>query len=264
MTKAFKDCRPKIVKNKRAASPAVSMVIITAATVVMVMVASGFALSALTHQQAAAEFDTVQDSVLAFDDAVRDVAWDLGGSRSVRFTTNYGNMRLIASEKSFDITGPITYSFTTAAIKYQMPYGYMTLGNGYSEYILGNSSTVVSSLTDSFSQVRVKQENDFTSIAMNYRVRVTTEGPATQVGTTSINYVDIMVIRLSCTSTAIGSGDFDLTAKNTDLTTQTIGPVSVNEGTRITVTSGSETNWITLGGGTYMFNLVVADVDLRL
>jgi len=48
------------------------------------------------------------------------------------------------------------------------------------------------------------------------------------------------------------------------LTTESIGPVLVTEGTRITVASGSETNWITLRGGTYMFNLVVADVDVRL
>jgi hypothetical protein len=264
MTKAHKVSRPRVLKDKRAASPAVSMVIITAATVVMVMVASGFALSALTHQTAAAEFDTVQDSILAFDDAVRDVAWDLGGSRSVRFTTQYGNMRLIASDKTFTISGPVNYEFTTSVVKYQMPYGYLSLGNGYSEYILGNSSTVVSSLTDSFAQVTVNQERDIASIALNYRVRVTTEGPATTVGTTSINYVDIMVIRLSCTSVAIGSGDFDLTAKNVDLTTESIGPVLVTEGTRITVASGSETNWITLSGGTYMFNLVVADVDVRL
>ncbi len=262
MTKAFKDCRPKIVKNRRAASPAVSMVIITAATVVMVMIASGFALSALTHQQAAAEFDTVQDSILAYDDAVRDVAWDLGGSRSVRFTTQYGNMRLIASQKSFSITGPINYNFTTAVVKYQMPNGYLTLGNGYSEYVLGNSGTVVSSLTDSFAQVMVNQEKDFTSISLNYRVRVTTEGPSTNVQGMILNYVDILIIRLNCTSVAIGSGDFDLTAKNLGLTTQSIGPVQVNQG--ITVTSDGKSNSIALSSGTYMFNLIVADVQVRV
>jgi hypothetical protein len=253
------------MKNKRAASPAVSMVIITAATVVMVMVASGFALSALTHQQAAAEFDTVQDSILAYDDAVRDVAWDLGGSRSVRFTTNYGNMRLIASEKSFSITGPVEYDFTTSVVKYQLPYGYLSLGSGYSEYILGNSDTVVSSLTDSFAQVMVNQEKDFASIALNYRVRVTREGPSTTVGGVSLNYVDIMIIRLSCTSVAIGSGDFDLTAKNIGLTTKSIGPISVGAGgTEITVSSDGVNKSVTLTEGNYMFNLIIADVQVRV
>jgi len=258
-----KDCRHNIKRNKKAASPAISMVIITAATVVLVMVSSGFALQALERQQASAEFDTVQKSVLAFDDAVRDIAWDVGGSRSVRFTTNYGNMRLIATDKTFQISGPmLSYSFNTSVIQYQMSSGYISLGNGYSSYVLGDEGNLVSSLTDSFAQVLVSQEKSFASVALNYRVRVSREGPSIIVNGQSITYVDILVIRLNSTSVAIGSGNFDLTAKNVGLNTESYR-ATVSVGDRITVNSGGVESHIQLDAGEYMFNLIIADVQVK-
>jgi len=253
-----------ILKNRRAASPAVSMVIITAATVVMVLVSGSYAFQVLERQQAAREFETVQKSILAFDDAVRDIAWDRGGSRSVRFTTNYGIMRLMSSSKSFQITtSQFSYTFTTGVVKYDMPSSYFTLGNGYSSYILGDESTVVSSLADSFGQALVKQEAGFASIALNYRVRVSQEGPSTLVGSTPINYVDILVIRLNCTDLSLGSGDFDLVAKNVGLNTTSYGPYPVgNAGTISVASDGVPTKSIQLDleNGQVMFNLIIADV----
>jgi len=259
-------CRLNIRRNRKAASPAISMVIMVAATVVLVMVSSSFALQALERQQAAAEFDTVQKSVLAFDDAVRDIAWDLGGSRSVRFTTHYGNMRLVSSSKSFSISMPGVsepYEFTTSVVKYYMPFSYFTLGNEYSAYILGSSSTVVSSVTDSFGQVLVKQEKGFASIALNYRVRVSRQGPSTYVETMqqSINYVDILVIRLNCLNVTIGSGDFDLVAKNIGITTDSY-PADLATAGAISVVSDEVSASVILEAGHYMFNLIIADVQV--
>ncbi len=255
-------------KNRKAASPAVSMVIITAVTVMLVVVSSIFALQALEHQQAASEFDTVEKSVLAFDDAVRDIAWDIGGSRSVRFTTRYGNMRLISSNKTFSLSLPgVTpaYEFNTSVVKYYMPSNYFALGNDY-YYALGDDSTVVSSLTDSFGQALVKQEKGVISIALNYRVRVSREGPPTYVESTQtyINYVDVLLIRLSCSTATIGAGDFDLVAKNVGISTESFGPVSVGAGASITVVSEGIEDSIELEAGQYVFNLIIADVQVKL
>jgi hypothetical protein len=253
-------------KNREAASPAISMVIITAVTVMLVVVSSVFALQALEHQQAASEFDTVERSVLAFDDALRDIAWDIGGSRSVRFTTQYGNMRLISSSKEFSITIPNVdpYEFNTSVIEYLTPSTYFTIGNDY--YALGDERVVVSSLTDSFGQVLVKQEKGVISIALNYRVRISGEGPPTYVESTHsyINYVDIFVIRLNCSSLTIGKGDFDLVAKNLGLSTTTFGPTTVSPGDSISVVSEDFDNSFELEGGEYIFNLIIADIQVKL
>lgn len=248
-------------RNRRAVSPAVSTVIITAATVVLVLVAGSYATQVIERQRASSEFETVTKSMLAFDDALRDIAWDREGSRSVRFTTNYGNMRLLPSSKTISITGPGTFfnSCETAVVKYSMPTTQFTLGAGAESYILGDDSAVVSSLTDSVSQAIVKQESGYASISLTYRVRVARETPATS----GLNYVDILVIRLNCNSLTIGSGDFDLTARNIGLDTTTSGPYSVDTaGSVISVDMGEGPDIITLGAGTYMVNLIIADVSV--
>jgi hypothetical protein len=251
-------------KSERAASPAISMVIITAVTVVLVLVAGTYANQVLERQQAASEFDTVQNSILAFDDAVRDIAWDRGASRSVRFTTDYGWVRLFSGNKSFEITLPgETITITTGIVKYLMSSNYLKLGNGYSSYILGDDSPVVSSLTDSVCQALVKPEGDFTSISLNYRIRVYREGPSIIVSSTSVDYVTIMVIRLNCTNLSL-DGDFELVAKNVGLSTTSYGPYPATTAHTVSVVSEGipESIQLDLEAEQVMFNLIVADVQV--
>ena len=264
MSEKTKVCRRQFVKNRKAASPAVSMVIITAATVVMVLVSSSYALQLLIQQQAAAEFNTVQKSILAFDDAVRDIAYDRGGSRSVRFTASYGNMLLINRGKNFTISAPgFEYKFSTAVVKYSMPYTLTTIDE--SPYILGDEQNIVSSLTDSSGQALVIQESGSANIYLNYRVRVNAEGTSSAViDSKTVNYVDIFVIRLICTSTVIGASDFDLTCKNVGLTTtqSNLLPVSgpINISVSLDGSSSVDSFQLNLSGDQVIFNLIMADV----
>ena len=248
-------------KNTKAASPAVSAVIITAATVVLVLVSSLYALQVLTRQEAQSELGTVQDSILVFDDAVRDIAWDRDGSRSVRFATQYGNMLLIDGEKSFEIKSAIgsLYNFTTAVVKYQMPYGYGTSGSG-SSYILGDNRTIVSSLADSLGQTLVVHESELTSITLSYRVRVSVGGPI-EVNGKTVNYVDIFVVRLTCATSEIPAGDFNLVCKNVGLTTTSHEyPIDAASSISISNVKGSDTVHLALTGDSVVFNLIVAEV----
>lgn len=256
-------------KNRRGVSPAISMVIITAVTAVLVMVSGMYALQVLQGQRATAEFDAVQKSVLAFDDAVRDIAWEQGGSRSIRFTNSYGNMRLIDSVQSYEITlsgfdyDDTLYEFTTAAVKYQMPYGYGLTGIE-SSYILGNESVAISTLTDSLGQVLVREESGLTSINLNYRVRVSEVG-SMEVQGTIVNYVYIFVLKLSSANSTVGASDFDLVCKNVGLETITRGPFAVNglnPGVLVTL-DGDQSSFIPLNdGNSFIFNIVIADVGV--
>lgn len=255
-----------IRKNEGASSPAVSMVIITAATVVLVLVAGTYANQVLERQQAASEFDTVQNSILAFDDAVRDIAWDRGASRSVRFTTKYGDVRLFSGNKSFEITTSEFSGFptiTTAVVQYSVPSNYLTLGNEYSSYILGDKRPAVSSLTDSLGQALAKQERSLVSIDFSYRIRVSREGPAIVVNSKLTDYVNIMVIRLSCINFSVSYGDFELIAKNVGLSTTSHGPFPVVNGTVSVVSEGvQESIKLDLEADYVMYNLIIADVQV--
>ena len=258
--------------NRRAASPAVSMVIITAATVVLVLVSGTYAFQVLERQQAASEFDTIQKSMLAFDDAVRDIAWDRGGSRSIRFTVRYGLMRLQPENKTISVGvggTNLNYQYKSAVVKYYMADSYSSLGNDYASYILGDNKTVVSSITDSIGQVFVAQEAGFASIAMSYRVRVSSEGPAVTInGSQKLNYVDIVLIKLSSVNSAIGSSDFDLVAKNVGVTTEQYGPFPVGSGNEYSVAvsvDGLPTATLPVAGlesGRVVFNLIISEVKI--
>jgi hypothetical protein len=257
-----------LIRNRKGVSPAVSTVIITAVTVVLVLVSGSYALQVLQSQRAAAEFDTVQKSILTFDDAVRDIAWDQAGTRSIRFTNSYGNMRLIDGSQSFEIglqgfDGNFIYSFTSASVKYQMPYGYGLTGSE-SSYILGDESSVVTRLTDSLGQALLKDESGFTSITLSYRVRVSEVGSMVIDGT-DVNYVYVYLIKLNCVSSNIDAGDFNLVCRNVGLETKSYGPYNVTGAEPgVSVKFGEnqpEIAHLSLNGGdTVVFNLVVADV----
>jgi hypothetical protein len=241
------------------------MVIITAATVVLVLVSASFALQVLERQRASAEFDIMIKSILAFDDAVRDIAWDRNGSRSVRFTTNYGSLALLPNNKSLSISVdeyPVSYSLSTGVVRYSIPSTYVTFGNEYESFILGNENAVVSSVTDSYGQVLAKQQFGVLSLTLNYRVRVMQQGPFALA-----NYVDILVIRLNCTSLRYLTGDFDLVARNVGIATNSSNPFPA-DGSRATVSvslDGFTTNSISVDldpALPVIFNLIVADVKV--
>ncbi len=260
------------------------MVIITAATVVLVLISSLYALQVLTRQKAVGEFEATQNSMLAFDDALRDIAWDPEGSRSVLFTTQYGSMRLIDGYKNYTIstTGlndTFTYSFTTAAVKYQMPYGYSVSGSG-SSYILGDARTIFYRLNDSPGQILLEHGSESASFALNYRVRISEQGQML-VGSTTYNYIDIFVIRLKCQSVAIDASDFSLVCKNIGMKTESVATYSEYSSVVYTITNdsfarilvsdnaspASESNYVDLvqdlnltEGAKVIFNLIVAEV----
>jgi hypothetical protein len=252
-------------KDKRGASPAISMVIITAATVVLVMISGSYGFLILERQKASAEFDVVAKSFLTLDDAVKDIAWDRGGSRSVRFTTSYGALALLPDNRSLQIQVaeyPVSYSLSTGVVKYTVPTNYISFGNGYSSFMTGSDSSVVSSTADSFSQLVANQESGYLTLTLNYRVRVNEEGPYPLA-----NYVDILVIRLDCAKLPYLTGEFDVVARNVNVTTIPFGPfdagrsvatvsVSTDEGAENTVSMALNS------GLPVIFNLIIADVNV--
>lgn len=251
-------------KDTKAASPAISMVIIVAATVVLVMISGSVAFQILERQKTSAEFDVVAKSFLTLDDAVKDVAWDRGASRSVRFTTNYGGVALLAENKSLNIrVNEYQAEFpnlSTGVVKYSVPTNYITYGDGYNEFMTGSNTSVISSTSDSFSQLLANQHSGYLTLTLNYRIRVAEEGPSSYA-----NYIDILMIRLNCANLPFLTGEFDLVARNIGVTTQSFGPFPAG-GSSATIsvsTDGGPENHVVVGlnsGLPVIFNLVIADV----
>jgi len=259
----------QIIKDKKAASPAISMVIITAATVILVLVAGSFATIVLDRQQAETEFNAIEKSILALDDAIRDVAWKNGASRSVRFTISKGSFQAVSPARSVEINYGENdlYSFDTSVIKYAMSDSYIALVNEES-YIIGDADPAVSSVSDSVAQVLLAHESGYAIISLGYRIRISNEGIANVIvggTTTAVNYVNIYITELSSPDFSISNGPFDLVARNVGALTVTKGPFSTNAGNSIYIElddTPQEPVTLNLDSEQVIFNLIISKVSV--
>jgi hypothetical protein len=234
------------------------------------LVAGSFAVTVLDSQQASTEFNALEKSILAFDDAVRDVAWKTGASRSVRFATSRGTFQTTSTNRSIEIKfngQPVGDPVQTSTIKYVMSDSYINLENEQ-YYILGNATPVVSSISDSVGQVLLARESGFASISLSYRVRVSYEGTySVQDGGEyiSTDYVNIYVIRLSSGDLSLANGDFNMVAKNTGLTTNFYKFPNVGQGNIHVSVNGQQQGppvSIDLAGAQVVVNLIISDVSV--
>jgi hypothetical protein len=142
------------------------------------------------------------------------------------------------------------------------------LGDGYTEYILGNESTIVAGSTEKLGQAVVQQEGKWLNVTLNYRFSAMKTSEV-QNGSQYITYVDVQMVKVIVAQRSSYVGEFDLKAKSTgSLTNATkftvtqgmIGTVSAKFG------SGTLYSWSTpsLQAGTVVFNFIVANVEVSV
>jgi hypothetical protein len=260
------------MRNRKAASPAISMVIITATTIVLVLVASSYAYQVLERQRGASEFETVKKSFATFDDAVRDVAWDREGIRSARFTVQHGFLELIPNDSAkglnltISIDGyPARYSTYIGYLRYNISTNYVTYGYPYKSYLWGDERTVASKSSESFGVALIEQKSSMVSLKLYYRVRVV-RSSVVQVNNKIVNYVDILIIKITAAKWSTYIGDFDLKAENIGITTLSRGPYPlIQNSCDVSVMLGESSNSTSISldyPGDVVFNFVVAEVSV--
>lgn len=265
--------------HNRAVAYSVSAVIMTATTVALVLVAFFYAYQILDQQRGMSEFEIAKKSILAFDDALENVAWKPGAIRSTRFTAQYGHLQLLPNNKSISISAivdgqpPKTLStgISTAVIKYWLSTNYVTLGSDFfPSYILGNNSSVISGSTDPYGRCVLEQQTGWVTMTLDYRVRAMRTA-VLKVNGIDTNYVDIWVIKVSTVVTKAWSyvHDFDLIAKTMSVRTASYPVYNVvNQNAAISVQIGTgspQQSSIALQvPGTVVFNVVVADVQVSV
>jgi hypothetical protein len=266
--------------NNTAVSYTVSAMIITATTITLVLVASIFAYQILERQRGVAEFDIAKESILAFNDALENVAWKPQAARSARFTIEYGFLELMPNfgsgslevNATLDGTTYRLYNDTTGAVRYNIKTQYVNLGNNYTSYLIGDEKVLVNESIGSYGVALIEQQAGWVTVTLFYRVRairtsvvnVTVNGAETRV-----NYVDIWVIRLNISRWYSYVHDFDLKARC--LQVQTITPhepipVGNNSTALITAKVGDYTSSasVPLTQGKVVFNVIVAEVQVSV
>jgi hypothetical protein len=241
------------------------MSIITAATIIMVLVSSSYAYSALRHQQASSEFQATQKSIQTFDDVVRDVAWNTASTRAVHFTAQFGflevvgNTTLTASVRNT----AISFSNQTAYLRYNMSTTYLTFGDNYQDYFIGDNKSVINDPTQEAGQALISQQGSWLNIQLGYRVRVLVEP-----STTGCSYVDVFITRLDYDTLTTHAGDFDLLAKNTGIYTTTFPAINSPPTTcyidvNLNGDQGSVPVTLPQGTSVAVFNFIVSNVQVK-
>jgi hypothetical protein len=114
---------------------------VTAAVVVMILVAMGFANTFLDARMAENEFSTNKQFMLTTGLQIDDIAWTIGRTQTVRYSSKYGNMKFqsLAVNYTFEVdTGSgWTFLFSTATgmILFNIPVSTYSISNNYFERI---------------------------------------------------------------------------------------------------------------------------------
>jgi len=93
------------------------------------------------------EFSSSKQFMLTTGLQVDDVAWTIGRTQTVRYSSRYGNVKFEPSVLSytFEVNSssgpPVNYTTTTGIIMYNMPTSIITYGNNYFERIFPSSDS---------------------------------------------------------------------------------------------------------------------------
>jgi len=268
------------LKGNKAASYTISAMIMTAVTVALVLAAFVYAYQVLDRQRGQSEWEVAKKSILAFDDALETVAWkSAGATRSTRFTAQYGYLQLIPNANSITIDATVngqfrslsnsTYPGTTGFIKYWLSTQYVTFDSNYEEWILGDSSSVITGSGSSYGRAVIRQQPGMVSITLDYRVRAMRTS-VINIGGVDTNYVDIWVIKLPMLTSTPWSyvHDFDLQARALNVRTASYPFTGVTNQTsvvRVQIASepASQVS-ISLTPGSVVFNVILAEVQVSV
>jgi hypothetical protein len=244
----------------------------------LVIVASSYAYQLLDQQRGAAEFEVAEDSILAFDDALENIAWKPVAAQSARFTISYGQLELIPGsnpqasptiidiEKNYVSLLDQPYSVSSGFIRYSTSNRYVNFWEGYKSYILGDATLVITDGTESLGRAHVEQTSGWVNITLDYRVRAMKTSTVT-VNNVRVNYVNIWIVKLNIAEWSTYIHDFNLKARCLNVSTTTYGPYSVDATDRveIEVQRGSASSTVEiedLETGKVVFNFILSEVKV--
>jgi hypothetical protein len=122
---------------------------VTAAVVVMILVAMGFANNFLDARMAENEFSTNKQFMLTTGLQIDDIAWTIGRTQTVRYSSKFGNMKFLSPalnytfEVEFEgaegVWVPV-FAEDTGMILFNVPVSTYSISNNYFERISPSSN----------------------------------------------------------------------------------------------------------------------------
>ena len=115
--------------------------ILTAAGVVMILVAMTYAYNILGTRMAENEFLSSQQFMSTTGKQIDDIAWTIGRTQTVTYSSQYGMVNFVPATLTYSVDihtssgWQPTLNYQTGIVDYNMPVSFYTRGNGYFELI---------------------------------------------------------------------------------------------------------------------------------
>ena len=167
----------------------------------MILVAMGFANNFLDARMAENEFSTNKQFMLTTGLQIDDIAWTIGRTQTVRYSSKYGNMKFqsLAVNYTFEInTGSgweFLFSSATGMILFNIPVSTYSITNNYFERIMpsSNGSFLQQGSSAPVSQVFCVEklpmnDGNYTRIVVIPSIRMLNSTIAGPQGPTATNY----------------------------------------------------------------------------
>ncbi len=135
-------------KNQRAVSPAISTIILTATTVVMLLVVMSYGNNFLNSGIAENEFNGNKQFMQTTGLQIDDIAWTTGRTQTVSYSAKYGSLNFTPSALEYTIQvhtnagwQNLAAPLQTGIIQFKMPASSYSLGNNYFTRVPQNANS---------------------------------------------------------------------------------------------------------------------------
>jgi hypothetical protein len=224
----------------RAISPAISTVILTAAIVIMILVAVTFANNYLNVQLAQNEFGAMEQFMQTIGLQIDYVAWINGQTQTTRFACRFGSLSLqpIFLNYSVYLDGSQSpnFSYLTRILLFNMPTSNFNVGNNYYNRIVpvGSDSFLQSGTSALVARVYTIEklpmaDGNFIRIVVAPCIRVTNSSVSTG-GTSQTYYTKFYLPLLLVGGLSGNSQSLTLTGSNVRRDTQGASTVFITVG----------------------------------
>lgn len=138
-------------RRDKAVSPAISTVILAGTIVVVLIVALAFANNLLSSKTAESDFNSAKQFMQTIGLQVDDVAWTIGRTETVRYSSRYGQMELLPQALKYTIQyqneseGPYypLASYEVGVLLFNIPISQYSVSDDYYEQIFPSSNAFI-------------------------------------------------------------------------------------------------------------------------
>ncbi|HVP92849.1 MAG TPA: hypothetical protein VMS94_03810 [Acidobacteriota bacterium] len=202
----------------------VTYLILFASLIAVISATYSFAIVKISSRGALLKASVAKQNMLALDDAVHSVAWNLGASSTVYMDDCGDDFQILPTAKSLTINFTDSYTFNDVVFNSSIGETFYKLESSEADYnglfIRGDKRAIINQSTSTMTQLYYLTGKDAEELTLSY----CPSAAATLIGTKdgkASNLIRIYIINLNSSQNLILTGKFNLKTTDVSITTAT-------------------------------------------